>query len=79
MSNVRGDLYVPRAQTDIFNNSIAVNGAHMWNGLPGRSTSKKLVLFKRAYNALKHATDMHNAMKYLHRLGCILQDLYASF
>ena len=32
-SNVRGDLYVPRARTNIFKNCIAVNGAHIWYGL----------------------------------------------
>ena len=32
-SNERGDLYVPKARTNVFRNSIAVNGAHIWDEL----------------------------------------------
>ena len=32
-SNERGDLYVPRARTNVSKNAIAVNGAHIWREL----------------------------------------------
>lgn len=49
-SNTRGDLYVPRARTNIFKNSIAVNGAQIWNTLnPEIRKCSSLSAFKRAY------------------------------
>ena len=50
-SSVRGDLYVPRARTYIFKNSIAVNGSQIWNGLDLviRNYELSLSLFKWAY------------------------------
>ena len=33
LSNERGDLYVPKARTNVFKNSIAVNGAYIRNEL----------------------------------------------
>ena len=49
-SNERGDLYVPKARTNIFKNSIAVNGAHVWNELDPiirNSNSFSLLLRRR--------------------------------
>ena len=49
-SNERGDLYVPKARSDVFKNSIAVNGAHIWNELnPIIRNSNSLSNFKTTY------------------------------
>ena len=46
-SNIGGDLYVPKAWTNVFKNSIAVNGAHIWNELdPIIRNSNSLSAFK---------------------------------
>ena len=49
-SNERGDLYVPKARTNVFKNSIAVNGAHIWNERdPIIRNSNSLSVFKTTY------------------------------
>ena len=49
-SNEKGDLYVPKAQTNVFKNSIAVNGAHIWNELdPIIRNTNSLSAFNTTY------------------------------
>ena len=43
-------MYVPKARTSVFKNSVAVNGAHIWNELdPIIRNSNCLSAFKTTY------------------------------